>query len=183
MRKIEFEMALSIRVKLLKSVVQTVLKRDVSEVGREASLVEARFIYFHILRDREKMTYESIGRSVLMNHASVLHGYNRTKQWMIVDLEFRKKYLEVLSCYLSALYDSDESKRLEAEVVKINETLNRKLQDSLDKVNKPMRVEGGAYDRMHEIIDNVPDERAENVLERLEAIYSMMKKDLTRKRI
>lgn len=183
MRKNKFEMVLAIKTKLLKEVVQNVLGRNVDTTGREASLVEARFIYFHILRDKERMTYEAIGNSVSMNHASVLHGFNKTKQWMIVDLEFRKKYLEVLCCYLSALSESNDQEAMEEEIRAIEDRLNDKLRETLDGVKRPMRRTGGVYDRMHVIIDRVPDDKAENLLERLEAIYGMMKKDLTRKRI
>jgi hypothetical protein len=183
MRKNKFDMVLAIKTKLLKEVVQNVLGRNVDTTGREASLVEARFIYFHILRDKEKMTYEGIGNSVSMNHASVLHGYNKTKQWMIVDLEFRKKYLEVLCCYLSSLSENDDQEKLEQEVRDIEQKLQQKLEDTLSGVKRPMRRSGDAYDRMHTIIDKVPDDKAENLLERLEAIYGMMKKDLTRKTV
>ena len=71
-----------IRVKLLKHVIKDQLKEDVNEVGRKRLLIEARFIYFYILREKEKMVYKDIGDTVSMNHASVLHGFKKAEFWL-----------------------------------------------------------------------------------------------------
>ena len=77
--KAEYTQVVVNKSELLKYVIREHLKKDVNEVGRDRLLIEARFIYFHILREDEQMVYQKIGDTVSMNHASVLHGCQKVK--------------------------------------------------------------------------------------------------------
>ena len=72
--KAEYTQVVVNKAELLKHIIKEQLKKDVNRVNRDRLLIEARFIYFHILREDEQMVYQKIGDTVGMNHASVLHG-------------------------------------------------------------------------------------------------------------
>ena len=60
--KAEYTQVVVNKSELLKYVIREHLKKDVNEVGRDRLLIEARFIYFYILREEEQMVYQKIGR-------------------------------------------------------------------------------------------------------------------------
>ena len=66
--KAEFTQVVINKTELLKHVIKEHLKKNVNEVGRERLLIEARFIYFYILREEEQMVFQKIADTVKMNH-------------------------------------------------------------------------------------------------------------------
>ena len=170
-----------IRVKLLKHVIKDQLKEDVNEVGRKRLLIEARFIYFYILREKEKMVYKDIGDTVSMNHASVLHGFKKAEFWLEIDHEFRDKYLMVLAVYNREVYGIEK----ERETNELRDKLNKEREEKTKPTEPEKQTKrlGTVYDRLHLLIDKTPEEKADDLLIRVEAIYNMMQSDLKRKRV
>ena len=166
------------KAELLKHIIKEQLKKDVDRVNRDRLLIEARFIYFHILREDEQMVYQKIGDTVGMNHASVLHGCQKVKFWLETDHEFRDKYLMILSIYNREVYGIEK----ERETNKLRDKLNKEREEKT-KPTKQERKLGTIYDRLHLLIDKTPEEKANDLLTRVEAIYNMMQMDLKRKRI
>tara|TARA_R110000787_G_scaffold244473_2_gene350401 strand:- start:1927 stop:2469 length:543 start_codon:yes stop_codon:yes gene_type:complete len=166
---------------LLKHIIKEHLKKDVNEVSRERLLVEARFIYFYILRNNEQMVYQKIADTVNMNHATVLHGYDKVKFWLKTDHKFRDKYLIVLARYNREVYGIEKEK----EINKLRDKLNKEREDK----TKPTKIEirakktGTIYEKLHTLIDKTPEEKADDLLIRVEAIFNMMQMDLKRKQL
>ena len=172
------------KAELLKYVIREHLKKEVNEVGRDRLLIEARFIYFYILRDDEQMVYQKIGDTVNMNHASVLHGCEKVKFWLETDHQFRDKYLMVLASYNREVYGIAKEK----ETNELRDKLNKEREEKIENIKnpehkRPMKRIGEVYDKLHILIDKTPEEKVDDLHTRVEAIYNMMQMDLKRKRI
>ena len=179
--KAEYTQIIINKTELLKNVIRECLHKNVDEVNRERLLVEARFIYFYILRNQEQMVYQDIGDTVRMNHASVLHGFKKAKFWIKTDHEFRNKYLTALASYNREVYGVEK----EAETNNLKNKLNKEREEKT-KIKIQIKTEkktGTYYDRLHSLIDEMPEEVSENLLERMESMCSMMLMDLKRVRI
>ena len=179
--KAEYTQVVVNKAELLKYVIREHLKKEVNEVGRDRLLIEARFIYFYILRQDEQMVYQKIGDTVNMNHASVLHGCQKVKFWLETDHQFRDKYLMVLASYNREAYGIAKEK----ETNELRDKLNKEREEKtkLTKPEKQAKRLGTVYDKLHLLIDKTPEEKADDLLTRVEAIYNMMQMDLKRKRI
>ena len=174
--KAEYIQVIINKTEILKNLIREHLNKNINEVGRDRLLIEARFIYFYILRSQENMVYQSIGDTVNMNHASVLHGCNKADYWIKTEHEFRNKYLIVLASYHREVYGIEK----EAETNNLRNKLNKEREE---KTKVQEKKTGTAYDRLHLLIDKTPEEKAESLLERMEAICNMMQMDLKRKRL
>jgi hypothetical protein len=179
--KAEYTQVVVNKAELLKYVIREHLKKEVNQVGRERLLIEARFIYFYILRQEEQMVFQKIGDTVNMNHASVLHGCEKVKFWLETDHQFRDKYLMVLASYNREVYGIAKEK----ETNELRDKLNKEREEKtkLTKPEKQAKRLGDVYDKLHLLIDKTPEEKADDLLTRVEAIYNMMQMDLKRKRI
>lgn len=89
------------KVNTLKHIIHTQLDVDIESPRRHKDIVEARFIFFDILRS-EKYGLAKIGASVGRDHASVLHGVKQTLYWSQTDKEFSEKYDLIKSLYNNA---------------------------------------------------------------------------------
>tara|TARA_R100001510_G_C7642458_1_gene200038 strand:- start:414 stop:755 length:342 start_codon:yes stop_codon:yes gene_type:complete len=89
------------KVNTLKHIIHTQLDVDVESPRRHKDIVEARFIFFDILRS-EKYGLAKIGASVGRDHASVLHGVRQVQYWSKTEKEFNEKYDLVEKLYRNA---------------------------------------------------------------------------------
>ena len=67
---------------------------DVRQQTRKRYIAESRFIYFDLCRKYASniKSLMQIGKTVKRDHASVLHGVRRCKDWNEVNRDFRFKY-------------------------------------------------------------------------------------------
>ena len=165
------------KVELLKFIIKEVEGQDVNKRSRKRELIEARFIYFFILREREGMGLQKIGNTVKMDHASVLYGCRKITDWIEIDLKFKNRYLKVLATYSKHVYGAKAESKI---LSKIQLT---KLPDHYIEIEKkPIKI-NSAYAKLHTLIDETPENKADDLLMRVEAIYNMMISDLKRNRI
>ena len=73
----------------------------------------------------------------------------------------------------------------EKETTQLREKLNKEQESKTKNIQPktPVKRIGTVYDRLHLLIDKTPEEKADDLLTRVEAIYNMMQSDLKRKRI
>lgn len=69
---------------------------DLNSKSRKTEYVDARSIYYKILYDFYKLTYEEIGSTVNKNHVSILNGTSNFKYYIELDKFKREKYLKIL---------------------------------------------------------------------------------------
>lgn len=77
---------------LLKNVVEEYYELDLTLNTRQRTHVEARAIYFRLLRDKTKMSLEAIGKTVNRDHATVLYANRKLKDWIQYDSKIKKEY-------------------------------------------------------------------------------------------
>lgn len=169
--------------KLLKDIISQTLSIDISLKTREQPVVEARFIYFYILREKEGLTLQNIGNTLELNHATVLHGFKKAAFWIEQDYDFAQKYITCLSNYYKEVYDINKDE----EIIELKRKLNAKrtiqVEQVYEQTKRPMKRINEVYNKLHILIDKTPEEKAEDLLTRVQAIYNMMQMDLKRKRI
>lgn len=164
---------------ILKYIIKKSLSEDVNIRGRLRLLIEARFIYFYILRNTEKMVYQKIGDTVGMNHASVLHGSIKAGHWIDLDYKFKDKYLTILATYSREVYGA----KAEGDILKRKQPIKPPEEYIQVEGKKPMKRIATVYAKLHTLIDKTPENKVDDLLVRVEAIYNMMQSDLKRKRI
>ena len=90
--------------KKTREVVNHIFGVDIMTKSRKRDVVNARMIYSKILREKH-LSYNVIGKSILKNHASIIH-YAKSIDWLLVyDKPLLKKYT---SC-VELLNDNDVS--------------------------------------------------------------------------
>jgi len=79
--------------KIIKRIVEEFYSLDITTKTRERNYVEARAMYYKIVRDNTKLSLEVIGKSVNRNHATVLHGIKTLSNWIDTEIIIKARYL------------------------------------------------------------------------------------------
>jgi len=79
--------------KIIKRIVEEFYSLDITTKTRERNYVEARAMYYKIVRDNTKLSLEVIGKSVNRNHATVLHGIKTLSNWIDTERTIKARYL------------------------------------------------------------------------------------------
>lgn len=69
---------------------------DLNSKSRKTEYIDARSIYYKILYDFYKLTYEEIASTVDKNHVSILNSTSNFKYYIEQDKFKREKYLKIL---------------------------------------------------------------------------------------
>ena len=80
----------------LKLLINEELGVDLDENTRKRNVVEARALYFTILKNTTNLTLAKIGAMVDKDHATVLHGIKNLQDWMQQNHYLQKAYNSVL---------------------------------------------------------------------------------------
>tara|TARA_B100001559_G_scaffold225576_1_gene189551 strand:+ start:108 stop:569 length:462 start_codon:yes stop_codon:yes gene_type:complete len=70
---------------------------DIDNPVRKRSFVEARAIYYKLLREYTLLSLVEIGDYVKKNHATVIHGIKNLDSWCELDVNLKNKYLNIRS--------------------------------------------------------------------------------------
>ena len=164
----------------IKELIKTTTGVDINKVSRKRETVEARAMYYKILKQIDKKkTLQSIADSVGKNHATVLHSlnnYDTFEQFNPTLKLFRKEILARLN-YKSFESIADTSKdekitalQIEAikqseEIIELKEKIT-KLQDTRNRYNIITNIETLLF-------DTEGTEQWQMIIERLQALYRM----------
>ena len=77
---------------MIKQVVEEHFKIQINSKTRRREYVEARAIYFKLLRDNTRMSLANIGKTMSRDHATVLHSVRRVDDWIKYDKQMRQDY-------------------------------------------------------------------------------------------
>lgn len=106
--------------------VNVILGVDIFKIRRHRELVEARFIYCHIMRHKFNKTISDIGRRLDKTHATVIYALKGFENLMsLKDKEFREKYNRIINI-IQTEYDIDNYLS-EEDIIKIQEDQCRLL--------------------------------------------------------
>ena len=151
----------------LKNIIELETGINVDIVSRKRNFVEARALYYKLLRDVLGMTLQSIADTVKKNHATVLHSINNFDILLRYDEDMKKSYSNVIcmiSNYNSRSMDNSEIGRLRYN----NTLLSIKVNELTDNIASMRNVS-----RLHELVDRIPAEKEELMFERISAIVRM----------
>ena len=70
---------------------------DIDNPVRKRPFVEARAIYYKLLREYTLLSLVEIGDYVKKNHATVIHGIKNLDSWCKLDINLKNKYLNIRS--------------------------------------------------------------------------------------
>jgi predicted nuclease with TOPRIM domain len=78
--------------KLVKEIVEDYYKLKIDTKTRQRKYVEARAIYYKLLRENSRMSLEAIGKTVNRDHATAIHSLKQIKDWLEYDKEIKRDY-------------------------------------------------------------------------------------------
>ena len=166
----------------LKKVIQEITGVDINEVSRKREIIEARAVYYKILKQIDKKkSLKSIGASVGKNHATVLHSlknYDMFEQFNPTLKLFRKQILQRLN-YASPEQILDMSKEelidsLQLDIMKLNDEIEN-LQETIINLQKPRNKYKIVNNIETLLLETEGKEQQEIIIERLQAVYRMNK--------
>lgn len=163
--------------KELKKVIKEITGVDINEVSRKREIIEARAVYYKILKQIDKKkSLKSIGASVGKDHATVLHSlnnYDMFEQFNPTLKLFRKQILQRLN-YASSEQVLDMTKdelidSLQLDIMKLTDEIAN-LQET---INKPRNNYNIVNNIQQLLIETEGKEQQEIIIERLQALYRM----------
>lgn len=166
----------------LKKVIQEITGVDINEVSRKREIIEARAVYYKILKQIDKKkSLKSIGASVGKDHATVLHSlnnYDMFEQFNPTLKLFRKQILQRLN-YASTEQILDMSKdelinSLQIDIMKLNDEIEN-LQQTITNLQKPRNNYNIVNNIQQLLIETEGTEQWQIITERLQALYKMNK--------
>jgi hypothetical protein len=164
----------------LKKVIQEITGVDINEVSRKREIIEARAVYYKILKQIDKKkSLKSIGASVGKDHATVLHSlnnYDMFEQFNPTLKLFRKQILQRLN-YASPEQILDMSKdelinSLQIDIMKLTDEIAN-LQETITNLQKPRNKYKIVNNIETLLLETEGKEQQEIIIERLQALYKM----------
>jgi hypothetical protein len=164
----------------LKKAIQEITGVDINEVTRKRETIEARAIYYKVLKQIDKnKTLKAIGASVGKDHATVLHSlknYDMFEQFNPTLKLFRKQILQKLN-YVKPEDILDMSKdeliqSLQVDVMKLNDEIAN-LQETITNLQKPRNNYNIVNNIQQLLLETEGKEQQEIIIERLQAVYRM----------
>ena len=164
----------------LKKVIQEITGVDINEVSRKREIIEARAVYYKILKQIDKKkSLKSIGASVGKDHATVLHSlnnYDMFEQFNPTLKLFRKQILQRLN-YIKPEDILDVSKdeyiqSLQIDIMKLTDEIAN-LQETITNLQKPRNNYNVVNNIQQLLIETEGTEQWQIITERLQALYKM----------
>ena len=163
----------------LKKTIQEVTGIDINEVTRKRETIEARAIYYKVLKQIDKKkSLKSIGASVGKDHATVLHSlknYDMFEQFNPTLKLFRKQIMQRLNYATPDILDMTKDEliqSLQIDIMKLNEEIAN-LQETITNLQKPRNNYKIVNNIEALLIETEGKEHQELIIERLQAVYRM----------
>jgi hypothetical protein len=163
----------------LKKAIQEITGVDINEVTRKRETIEARAIYYKVLKQIDKKkSLKSIGASVGKDHATVLHSlknYDMFEQFNPTLKLFRKQIMQRLNYATPDILDMTKDEliqSLQIDVMKLNEEIEN-LQETITKLQKPRNNYNIVNNIQELLLETEGKEQQELIIERLQAVYRM----------
>ena len=76
----------------IKQLVENYFKIQLNSKTRKKEFVEARAIYYKLLRENTRMSLAAIGKTMNRDHATALHSIRKIKDWLEYDKQLKQDY-------------------------------------------------------------------------------------------
>jgi hypothetical protein len=163
----------------LKKAIQEITGVDINEVTRRRETIEARAIYYKVLKQIDKKkSLKSIGASVGKDHATVLHSlknYDMFEQFNPTLKLFRKQIMQRLNYASPDILDLSKDEyiqSLQIDVMKLNDEIAN-LQETITNLQKPRNNYNIVNNIQQLLLETEGKEHQEIIIERLQAVYKM----------
>jgi len=130
---------------------------DVNAPTRKREFVEARAMYYTILKEFTNLTLAGIARTVNKNHATILHGLKNFKYWTKQNKYLNLAYKNIIE-KLNNLDDAEEYQTVD----EIRKELVRLKLENFDLKNQEQ--DKGSIQQM---IQHLPKEKIEEIKDRI----------------
>jgi hypothetical protein len=165
----------------LKKAIQEITGVDINEVTRKRETIEARAIYYKVLKQIDKKkSLKSIGASVGKDHATVLHSlknYDMFEQFNPTLKLFRKQIMQRLNYATPDILDMTKDEliqSLQIDVMKLTDEIAN-LQETITNLQKPRNNYNIVNNIETLLLETEGKEHQEIIIERLQAVYRMNK--------
>ena len=163
----------------LKKAIQEITGVDINEVTRKRETIEARAIYYKVLKQIDKKkSLKSIGASVGKDHATVLHSlknYEMFEKFNPTLKLFRKQILQRLNYASPEIVDLSKDEyiqSLQLDVMKLTDEIVN-LQETITNLQKPRNNYKIVNNIEALLLETEGKEHQEIIIERLQAFYKM----------
>jgi hypothetical protein len=163
----------------LKKAIQEITGVDINEVTRKRETIEARAIYYKVLKQIDKKkSLKSIGASVGKDHATVLHSlknYDMFEQFNPTLKLFRKQIMQRLNYATPDILDMTKDEliqSLQIDVMKLSGEIEN-LQETITNLQKPRNNYNIVNNIQQLLLETEGKEHQEIIIERLQAVYKM----------
>jgi putative heme iron utilization protein len=163
----------------LKKAIQEITGVDINEVTRKRETIEARAIYYKVLKQIDKKkSLKSIGASVGKDHATVLHSlrnYDMFEQFNPTLKLFRKQIMQRLNYATPDILDMTKDEliqSLQIDVMKLSGEIEN-LQETITNLQTPRNKYKIVNNIETLLLETEGKEQQEIIIERLQAVYRM----------
>jgi len=165
-------------IQILSSIIKENLKIDVSERTRKREVVDARRIFYKILRDMG-MQYTDIGKIHSKDHSTIIHAVTSFNDIYAIDVEFRKAYKMVHDLFFSYKEENLLELKSKGELIINIQRMEAHINGLMSTV-KTLRRNLQICDKYNEIISeliehDVSDDDIDVVKYKLRAILNGLK--------
>jgi len=81
---------------IIKEIVENYYQLDITRLTRKREYVEARAIYYNLVRDNTRMSLSTIGKTMGKDHSTVLYFIRKLRDWITYDQQIQRDY-EILT--------------------------------------------------------------------------------------
>lgn len=115
--------------RIVKEIVEDYYKLDITTQTRKRPYIEARAIYYKLLRDHTHYSLHAIGATMEKDHSTVLYFTRKAKDWLLYDKDFENDYLTLNNRLVKA-------KELNPDAFKRSETLEGFWEEQYSRLDK-----------------------------------------------
>ena len=140
--------------RIVKGIVEDYYKLDITTNTRKRPYIEARAIYYKLLRDHTHYSLHAIGATMEKDHSTVLYFTRKAKDWLLYDKDFENDYLTLNNKLVKA-------KELSPDDFKRSETLEDFWEGQYSKLDKEHKELEIRYNFLQAQLKKVKPELAE----------------------
>jgi hypothetical protein len=152
---------------ILRDITKEVCKVDPMKKTRKREVVYARMIMYKVLKSFHKHTVTSIGRMFGKNHATILHSINQFDNIVVYDDWLSGRFHCVMSEYTKEI-------SLQNKIIADVHLRNKILESEVKMQKRIIRQ----CKEISSIIDGVPEEKVEHIIQKLSMLSEVAKKEI-----
>ena len=140
--------------RIVKEIVEDYYNLDITTPTRKRPYIEARAIYYKLLRDHTQYSLHAIGATMEKDHSTVLYFTRKAKDWLLYDKDFENDFLTLNNKLVKA-------KELNPDGFKRAETLEGFWEGQYSKLDKQYKELEIRYSYLQGQLKKVKPELAE----------------------